>query len=35
VFGVLKLILRPDEYAWEFVPVAGADYQDRGTERCH
>ena len=31
-FGVLKLILKPKSYAWEFVSVDGAVVLDEGTE---
>ena len=34
-FGVLKLTLRPGEYSWEFVPVAGATFTDSGSGSCH
>lgn len=33
--GVLRLTLRPDGYAWEFVPVAGERFRDAGTGTCH
>jgi 3',5'-cyclic AMP phosphodiesterase CpdA len=33
-FGVLALTLREASYDWEFVPVAGASYTDRGSARC-
>ena len=35
--GVLRLSLRPDSYAWKFVPIANADrpFTDSGTDRCH
>lgn len=29
-FGVLKLNLRPTDFEWEFVPVAGEKFTDRG-----
>ncbi len=32
--GVLKLTLHPDRYEWEFVPVAGQSFHDRGTASC-
>lgn len=35
VFGVLKLVLRPDGYDWEFLPVAGERFTDSGSARCH
>ncbi len=35
VYGVLKLTLREDSYAWQFVPVAGQTFGDSGEGRCH
>lgn len=32
--GVLALTLRPNEYSWEFVPIAGASFADRGQDKC-
>lgn len=32
--GVLKLTLHRQSYDWEFVPVAGAKFSDRGSGRC-
>jgi hypothetical protein len=32
--GVLKLTLRPGGYAFEFVPVPGSTFRDRGTGTC-
>jgi hypothetical protein len=34
-FGILKLTLRPAEYAWEFVAEKGKGFTDSGTGRCH
>jgi hypothetical protein len=34
-FGVLKLTLSPDHYAWQFIPVAGATFTDSGQGTCH
>jgi hypothetical protein len=34
-YGVLKLTLRPTSYSWEFVPVPGNTFSDRGTSSCH
>lgn len=34
-FGVLKLILHPNTYDWEFVPIAGSTYTDSGTGSCY
>jgi hypothetical protein len=33
--GVLKLVLKADEYTWEFIPVAGESFTDSGEGRCH
>ncbi len=34
-FGVLKLILRPTGYDWQFVPEAGRTFTDVGVASCH
>jgi invasin-like protein/Big-like domain-containing protein len=34
-FGVLKLYLYDDSYAWRFIPVAGKTYTDTGSTACH
>ena len=34
-FGVLKLTLHPQSYAWEFIPVAGGQFKDSGSGSCH
>lgn len=34
-FGVLKLTLHPNGYDWQFVPVAGATFTDRGSNTCN
>ena len=34
-YGVLKLTLEADAYAWEFVPVAGDSLRDEGRARCN
>lgn len=34
-FGLLRLTLRPNGYDWEFVPVAGKRFSDRGSAACH
>jgi hypothetical protein len=34
-FGVLKLSLLPAGYRWEFIPVAGATFSDKGAGVCH
>jgi acid phosphatase type 7 len=33
--GVLKLELRPDGYAWEFITADGNSFSDRGQGECH
>lgn len=33
--GVLKLELKKTGYEWEFLPVAGSKFSDRGTALCH
>jgi 3',5'-cyclic AMP phosphodiesterase CpdA len=35
VFGVLKLTLRPGDYAWEFIPIEGQTFRDSGEGKCH
>ena len=34
-FGVLKLILRPTGYDWQFIPAAGSTFTDSGSTECH
>lgn len=34
-YGVLKLTLRANSYDWEFVPVPGSTFTDRGSTQCH
>lgn len=34
-YGVLKLILRPSGYDWQFVPTAGGTFTDSGSTECH
>ena len=34
-YGVLKLTVYADRYAWEFVPVAGQTFTDSGSTNCH
>lgn len=33
--GVLKLTLKATSYTWEFVPVAGQTFEDKGAGTCH
>jgi 3',5'-cyclic AMP phosphodiesterase CpdA len=35
VFGVMRLVLGVDGYAFEFLAVPGEDFTDRGTGACH
>lgn len=35
VYGLLRLELFEDRYAWEFVPVEGETFTDAGEGRCH
>jgi hypothetical protein len=34
-FGVLELSLHPDSYDWQFIPITGSSFTDRGHSRCH
>ena len=34
-FGVLKLTLYANSYAWQFVPIAGQTFTDEGSGVCH
>jgi acid phosphatase type 7 len=34
-YGVLKLILRPTSYSWQFIPVMEETFTDSGTTDCH
>lgn len=34
-YGVLKLTLREASYEWEFIPIAGSTFTDRGSADCH
>lgn len=33
--GVLKLTLNEKSYDWEFLPVAGQGFSDKGSQKCH
>jgi acid phosphatase type 7 len=33
-FGVLSMTLNADSYDWEFVPVKGSNFRDRGSAKC-
>jgi hypothetical protein len=32
---VLRLDLHEDSFDWEFIPVAGGAFSDRGSGTCH
>lgn len=34
-YGVLRLTLDADSYAWQFVPTGGGSPRDSGSQRCH
>lgn len=34
-YGVLKLILSPTHYSWQFIPVPGQTFNDNGSTNCH
>lgn len=34
-YGVLKLTLSSEGYAWEFIPETGKTFTDAGSGRCH
>jgi hypothetical protein len=34
-FGVLRLVLRPNGYDWNFIPEAGKTFTDSGSGSCH
>lgn len=33
--GLLRLVLGESEYEWEFIPIAGQGFTDRGSAGCH
>ena len=33
--GVLKMTLHADGYDWEFIPVEGQSFTDKGSAKCH
>ena len=34
-FGVLRLVLRPGGYDWQFIPIEGGTFGDWGSGSCH
>ena len=33
-FGVIKFVLKPTSYSWEFIPIQGQTFTDKGTQTC-
>jgi hypothetical protein len=33
-WGVLKLVLQPTSYKWQFIPIAGKTFTDSGSSNC-
>ncbi|WP_404784143.1 metallophosphoesterase family protein [Altericista sp. CCNU0014] len=33
-YGVIKFVLSPKSYRWEFIPIQGQTFTDRGTQAC-
>jgi acid phosphatase type 7 len=33
-FGVIKFVLQPNSYSWEFIPIQGQTFTDKGTQTC-
>jgi acid phosphatase type 7 len=33
-FGVIKFVLQPKSYSWEFVPIQGQTFTDKGAQAC-
>ncbi|MCA1679292.1 MAG: hypothetical protein LC777_10280 [Actinobacteria bacterium] len=34
-WGVLRLVLEPGRYSWQFMPAAGGSFTDAGSGTCH
>jgi uncharacterized protein YjdB/PKD repeat protein len=34
-YGVIKMTLWPTSYDWEFIPISGGTFTDRGSALCH
>ncbi len=34
-YGALKMVLHPDSYDWQFVPIPGETFTDSGSQPCH
>jgi hypothetical protein len=34
-FGILKLVLHPHGYEWQFLPESGKSFTDQGSGQCH
>jgi acid phosphatase type 7 len=33
-YGVIKFVLQPKSYSWEFIPIKGQTFMDKGTQAC-
>jgi acid phosphatase type 7 len=33
-YGVIKFVLQPKSFSWEFIPIQGATFTDKGTQAC-
>jgi acid phosphatase type 7 len=33
-FGVIRFVLQPNSYSWEFIPIQGQTFTDKGTQAC-
>jgi acid phosphatase type 7 len=33
-YGVIKFVLHPKSYSWEFIPIQGKTFTDKGTQTC-
>ena len=33
-YGVLKMVLKPGSYDWEFIPMPGKTFRDSGSGKC-
>lgn len=33
-YGVIKFVLQPKSYSWQFIPIPGKTFTDKGTQAC-
>jgi acid phosphatase type 7 len=33
-YGVIKFVLQPKSFSWEFIPIQGSTFMDKGTQAC-